>query len=104
MASCGSAEEMSSKEGITVAIRVRPLNQRELSHESGEAWRILPQYNAVEQMTAEGESMPERRDNHNFFQFDKVRELIREQHAQSVYVTVVSLLPSPAATLRPRCA
>ena len=64
-----------------VAIRMRPLNQKEHSGDSkspnsssakgGRVWRVLSKYNSVTQTTAAGKPLPERIHNRNFFSYDR---------------------------------
>lgn len=55
MASGASQEDitLAGEQGIVVAVRVRPLNERE----SRPTWRPLPQYNAITQLGADGEPL-----------------------------------------------
>ena len=55
---------------ITVAIRMRPLNNKE-SNTDIRSWRVLPKYNSVAQCTNEGRPLQERIINRTFFSYDK---------------------------------
>lgn len=67
-----SAENENGEEGITVAIRMRPLNNKETTSEStssaltSRVWRALPQENSVTQTTK-----PERVTGRTYFSFDR---------------------------------
>eukprot|EP00934_Nitzschia_sp_Nitz4_P004282 Nitzschia sp. Nitz4//scaffold303_size22340//9389//16391//NITZ4_008567-RA/size22340-processed-gene-0.14-mRNA-1//1//CDS//3329547057//4272//frame0 len=59
-----------SEEGITVAIRMRPLNRTEGN--GRRIWKVLPKYNSVTQTTETGKPLSERVTGRTFFTFDKV--------------------------------
>lgn len=52
-----------------VAVRMRPLNQTEGSH--NRVWKVLPKYSSVTQTTRTGQPLPERVSGRTFFTFDK---------------------------------
>lgn len=54
---------------VTVAVRMRPLNQNEGYH--NRVWKVLPKYSSVTQTTREGKPLPERISGRTFFTFDK---------------------------------
>jgi hypothetical protein len=67
------------EEGILVAIRMRPLNNKEKSSSPTKAppggetphtqrvWRVLPAYNSVTQTLADGQPLKERVNGRTFF-------------------------------------
>jgi len=61
--------DATSKEGITVAIRMRPLNKVEGSRQR--IWKVLPKYNSITQTTNSGKPLSERVTGRTFFTFDK---------------------------------
>ena len=61
--------ESSSSEGICVAIRVRPLNGKELSSGQNIAFKCIPEYNAIVQQGRDGVPI-----DGQYFQYDKVFE------------------------------
>mmetsp|Transcript_59860 Transcript_59860/g.147054 ORF Transcript_59860/g.147054 Transcript_59860/m.147054 type:complete len:2082 (-) Transcript_59860:233-6478(-) len=61
--------EDDGQEGITVAIRMRPLNKTEGQNER--IWKVLPKYSSVAQTTREGKPLGERITGRTFFTFDK---------------------------------
>jgi len=63
---CGN----NSEEGIIVAIRMRPLNSKELSSKHGVVWKCLPEYNSITQCSLAGDPLPE--STTTFFSFDQV--------------------------------
>lgn len=63
------SENDASQEGITVAIRMRPLNNVEGNN--GRIWKVLPQYASITQTTREGKPLGERITGRTFFTFDK---------------------------------
>jgi len=65
-------KENESQEGITVAIRMRPLNKTE--GEKQRVWKVLPKYNSVTQTTSTGKPLSERVTGRTYFAFDKVFE------------------------------
>ena len=65
-------KENESQEGITVAIRMRPLNKNE--GEKQRVWKVLPKYNSVTQTTSTGKPLSERVTGRTYFAFDKVFE------------------------------
>eukprot|EP00536_Pseudo-nitzschia_multiseries_P008863 jgi/Psemu1/297078/fgenesh1_pm.234_\ len=58
-----------SQEGITVAIRMRPLNNAEENNKR--IWKVLPKYSSIAQTTRDGKPLPERITGRTFFTFDK---------------------------------
>jgi len=58
-----------SQEGITVAIRMRPLNNVEENNRR--IWKVLPKYSSIAQTSREGKPLPERISGRTFFTFDK---------------------------------
>lgn len=54
---------------MSVAIRMRPLNQAEGNKQR--VWKVLPQYSSVAQTTSSGKPLSERVTGRTFFTFDK---------------------------------
>ncbi len=61
----------SEGEGILVAIRVRPLNEREVSNGQRCIWRCLPTYFSITQTTPEGNPLPDAKGS-TFFTYDRI--------------------------------
>lgn len=59
-----------NEEGILVAIRMRPLNDRE--SQNTRVWKVLQKHSGVAQCTAEGKPVPGRQAGQNFFRYDRV--------------------------------
>jgi centromeric protein E len=57
--------------GVIVAIRMRPLNEREKAGEQRKTWRCLPQYNSITQMHADGKALPDAKGS-TFFTYDRI--------------------------------
>jgi centromeric protein E len=70
MENLGTNKENGDQEGITVAIRMRPLNKNE--GEKQRVWKVLPTYNSITQTTNTGKPLSERVTGRTFFAFDKV--------------------------------
>ncbi|KAG7347885.1 kinesin motor domain containing protein [Nitzschia inconspicua] len=64
-----SPSKKDESEGITVAIRMRPLNDNEENKER--IWKVLPKYSSVTQTTRDGKPLSERVTGRTFFTFDK---------------------------------
>ncbi|CAB9497188.1 Kinesin-like protein [Seminavis robusta] len=64
-----SSSSDGKEEGITVAVRMRPLNQNEGNHQR--VWKVLPKYSSVAQTTKNGQPLPDRVTGRTFFTFDK---------------------------------
>ncbi|KAG7368549.1 kinesin motor domain containing protein [Nitzschia inconspicua] len=64
-----SPSKKDESEGITVAIRMRPLNDNEENKER--IWKVLPKYSSVTQTTRDGKPLSERVAGRTFFTFDK---------------------------------
>lgn len=77
-------------EGITVAVRLRPLNSRERQEGQCKIWSCLPQYASVTQLQPDGAPVPERSAGHTFFTYDKV--FGEEASTREVYEAVASPL------------
>ena len=58
---------MDKTEGIRVAIRVRPLNEREITSGQASIFRCVTQHNAITQLNRDGTSV-----EGQFYQYDKV--------------------------------
>lgn len=65
-----SNKENESQEGITVAIRMRPLNRNE--GDKQRIWKVLPKYHSITQTTSSGKPLSEKVTGRTFFTFDKV--------------------------------
>ncbi len=61
----------SEGEGILVAIRVRPLNEREVSNGQRCIWRCLPTYFSITQTTPDGNPLPDAKGS-TFFTYDRI--------------------------------
>ena len=87
-------KENESQEGITVAIRMRPLNKHE--GEKQRVWKVLPKYNSVTQTTSTGKPLGERVTGRTYFAFDKVFEesvdtsQVYENVAKGIVTSVVN--------------
>jgi centromeric protein E len=66
MASCGEDEK-----GTLVAIRMRPLNERETSSGQRRVWRCLPAYSSITQTTPDGNPLPDAKGS-SFFTYDRI--------------------------------
>lgn len=87
-------KENESQEGITVAIRMRPLNKNE--GEKQRVWKVLPKYNSITQTTNTGKPLSERVTGRTYFAFDRVFEenidtnQVYEDVAKSIVSSVVN--------------
>eukprot|EP01041_Mallomonas_annulata_P002987 gene2987-5859_t len=59
--------EATSMEGICVAIRLRPLNSREINSGQASVFQCLPEYNSITQQNKDGQPI-----EGQFYQYDKV--------------------------------
>ncbi|CAM9530118.1 unnamed protein product, partial [Laminaria digitata] len=67
----------------TVAIRLRPLNERESAGKQGKIWRCVPTHNSVTQQTSpEGNPLPVGKGN-TFFTYDRIFD--EDSSTQEVY-------------------
>lgn len=51
-------EAFHEEENICVSIRVRPLNEKERKSQQLSAWKVLPNYNAITQITPDQKPIP----------------------------------------------
>ncbi|CAM9503144.1 unnamed protein product, partial [Phaeothamnion confervicola] len=65
------ADPGGEEKGTMVAIRMRPLNERERSQGQNKVWRCLPAYNSVTQTTPDGNPLPDAKGS-TFFTYDKI--------------------------------
>ncbi|CAM9487970.1 unnamed protein product, partial [Sphacelaria rigidula] len=75
----GSADE---EQNVTVAIRLRPLNDREKAGNQGTIWRCVPSHNSVTQTTPEGNPLPDAKGS-TFFTYDRIFD--ERSSTQEVY-------------------
>ncbi|KAG5182430.1 kinesin family-like protein, partial [Tribonema minus] len=57
--------------GVIVAIRMRPLNERERAGEQAKVWRCLPAYNSITQTSLSGQPLPDAKGS-TFFTYDRI--------------------------------
>ena len=63
--------EAGEERGVLVAIRMRPLNERETSEKQRKTWRCLPTYNSITQTSVDGNPLPDAKGS-SFFTYDRI--------------------------------
>jgi centromeric protein E len=89
-----NAQNEESEEGITVAIRMRPLNRVE--GDKQRVWKVLPQYSSVSQTTKNGKPLTEKLTGKTFFTYDKT--FGEEASTADVYENVAKNIVSSAVS------